>query len=264
MDELADRELACADRSFREIALCLDVLSSMSSRWPLARNCHIVLSDLQKTVRLNRNTLPQSPSRRVTTPGPRNSFQAAGRRVSREAGLQTPDQRRSPKRRRMDPDAQAGHIPGLSGDTQTHPNTNGRDQGERGPQADQPFGLGSGEVTAPGPAMDDPTSSLASAFPPDGRPPEPPVPSQPHMHQQLQAYLPPHDAPIADSPSFAALDGAGPSNGPGFEGDDDGWMAGPAVGNWDGGMPDILGGVTWESLLHVVNQDNLAWRGGFL
>lgn len=225
----------------------------MSGRWPLARNCHIVLSDLQQTVRLNRNTLPQSPA---------HSFQAAGRRISREAGLQTPDQRRSPKRRRIDPETRATHTPGLLGGTQPQPNR--REQGDIGRQADQPFGLGPGEVAAPGPAIDDPASRLASVFPPDGRPPEALVPNQPHLHQQQQAYLPPHDPPIAGTPSIAALDGPGASITPGFGGDDDSWMGGPAVGNWDGGMPDILGGVTWESLLHVVNQDNLAWRGGFL
>lgn len=45
-----------------------------------------------------------------------------------------------------------------------------------------------------------------------------------------------------------------------FGGDDARWMAeSGALSNWDSGMPDVFAGATWESLLHVVNQDNLTW-----
>lgn len=233
----------------------------MSSRWPLARNCHIVLSDLQQTVRVNRDTLLHSPSRRAPTSTPRSSFQAIARHVSPAIGQQTPDQRKSSKRRRIDPDAHAGDPSGFySGDLQPQPN--GRQPDNRR-QADQTSTQGPGEAAVLGFVMNDPAGRLASVFPSDGQPAEAVALNQPTLQQQQQIPLPPHDVPIAATPNARGLDMMGLST-PGFEGDDNGWMGGPAAGNWDGGMPDILGGVTWESLLHVVNQDNLAWRGGFL
>ena len=46
----------------------------------------------------------------------------------------------------------------------------------------------------------------------------------------------------------------------GFDSDDIRWAAQPgSLSNWDGGMPDVFAAATWESLLHVVNQDNQAW-----
>ncbi|KAK2611567.1 hypothetical protein N8I77_004900 [Diaporthe amygdali] len=248
------------DKGQGEIALCLDVLSGMSSRWPLARNCHIVLSDLQQTVR-NRDTLLHSPSHRGATSTPRSSFQAIGRHVSPAVGQQTPDQRRSSKRRRIDPDAQAGDSSGFySGDLRPQPN---RRRHENTRQADQTGAPAPGEAAALGSVMNDPAGRLASVLPSDGQLAEAVALDQPTLQQHQQIPLPPHDVPMAATPNARGLDVMGFST-PGFESDDNGWMGGPAAGNWDGGMPDILGGVTWESLLHVVNQDNLAWRGGFL
>lgn len=261
LERLTDWAIARADKNAREIALCLEVLSSMSSRWPLAKNCHIVLSDLQQTVRLNRDTLLHGPPYGMPTPGPRSSFQAIGRHVSNAAGKQTPDQARTPKRRRLDPDAQAGQPSGLhSGGLQPHPNGLHNIR----PQADQTYSLGPGEAATLGSVINDPASRLASILPPDRQPAEAPALNQPPLQQlQQQDLLPPHDPPIAGTPDIRGLDAMGFST-PGFGGGDNGLMGGPSVGNWDGGMPDILGGVTWESLLNVVNQDNLAWRGGFL
>lgn len=233
----------------------------MSSRWPLAKNCHIVLSDLQQTVRLNRDTLLHGQSPGVPTSGPRSTFQAIGRHGSHAVGEQSPDQIRTPKRRRIESDAQAGHPSGIySGDLQPHPN--GRQDDIR-QQADQAYFPGSSEAAALGSAINDPTSRLASVLPSEGQPAQAPSLNQPLLQPHQQVPLPPHDPPIAGTPDVRGLDAMGFST-PGFGSGDDGLMGGPSVGNWDGGMPDILGGVTWESLLNVVNQDNLAWRGGFL
>ncbi|KAI7779772.1 fungal specific transcription factor [Diaporthe eres] len=244
-----------------EIALCLDVLSSMSSRWPLAKNCHIVLSDLQQTVRLNRDTLLHGPLHGMPTPGHRISSQAIGRHVSRTVGEQTLDHTRTPKRRRIGPDAQAGQSSGLySGDLQSQPN------GPLGTrrQADQTYSPGPSEAAALGSVINDPASRLASVHPPERQPAGAPALNHPPSQQlHQQELLPPHDPPITGTPDIRGLDAMGFST-PGFGSGDDSLMGRPSVGNWDGGMPDILGGVTWGSLLNVVNQDNLAWRGGFL
>ncbi|GAW24717.1 hypothetical protein ANO14919_143080 [Xylariales sp. No.14919] len=47
-------QLYPADKSQMEIGLCLDALESISYRWPLARNCHVVLSDLHRAVQKER------------------------------------------------------------------------------------------------------------------------------------------------------------------------------------------------------------------
>lgn len=244
-----------------EIALCLDVLSSMSSRWPLAKNCHIVLSDLQQTVRLNRDTPLHGPLHVVPTPGHRISSQATGRHVSHTVGEQTIDQTRTPKRRRIDPDAQAGQSSGLySGDLQSQPN------GPHGTrrEGDQTYSPGPSEAAALGSVINDSASTLASVLPPERQTAGAPALYRPPSQQlQQQDLLPPPDPPISGKTDIRGLDAVGFST-PGFGNGDDGLMGGPSVGNWDGGMPDILGGITWESLLNVVNQDNLAWRGGFL
>lgn len=232
----------------------------MSGRWPLAKNCHIVLSDLQQTVRLNRDTLLHGSSHRMLTPGPRSSPQATGRHTPRSVGGQTPDQTRASKRRRIHPHAQPSHPSRFSsGDLQPHPN--GLHDIRR--QADHPYSPGPGEAAASGSAMDNPTNGLASVFPLDIQPTEAPALNQPPLQQHGPPSYPAQAPPIAGTPDVRGLDAMGFSA-PGFGSGDDGLMGGPSVGNWDGGMPDILGGVTWESLLNVVNQDNLAWRGGFL
>jgi hypothetical protein len=51
---------------------------------------------------------------------------------------------------------------------------------------------------------------------------------------------------------------------PNFGGDDIQWMNLSSVGNWNGGMPDILRGATWGSLLQVVKQYSITWDGQFL
>lgn len=233
----------------------------MSSRWPLARNCHIVLSDLQQTVRLNRHSPLHRPSHGTTASGPRSSFQAVGRHVPHTVGAETPDQSRSSKRRRIDPDLHAGHSSGdYSGGLSPRPN--GR-QDEAMRQADQTCAPGPGEAAGPGPVMNGPTSRIPSVLPPAGQPAEPPALNHTPLHQQQQNSLSPLVNPIAVTPELRGLDAMGISN-PGYGSNDDPWMGGHSVGNWDGGMPDMIGGLTWESLLDVVNQDNLAGRGGFL
>lgn len=161
----------------------------------------------------------------------------------------------------MDPDTPAGH-PSRSYSGHLQPQPNGQQYDISRP-ADQTPAPPSGGPAALGSVMNDATPSrLASAFPAQGQPGEAPGLNQVPLQQQ-QILLPPHGAPTAATPDVRGLDVMGLSA-PEFGGDGDDWMGGPAMGNWDGGMPDILGGVTWESLLHVVNQDNLAGRGGFL
>lgn len=224
----------------------------------MARNCHIVLSDLQQTVRLNRDTPLHSPSHGVLDSRRSSSFRATGRQLSHAAGDQTPDQSSSSKRRRIDPDTHAGRpFDFYSGGLQ--PQRKGsRDEIRR--QVDQTCAPGSGEAAALNSVIDDPASRLTSEFPSDGQPIEPLALNQPHLQQEQPISLPPHGAPIAVTPGLDAMG----SSMPGFGSNDNGQMGGSTVGNWDGGMLDILGGVTWESLLDVVDQDNLAWRGGFL
>lgn len=233
----------------------------MSSRWPLARNCHIVLSDLQQTVRLNRHTPIHSSSHGTPAPGLRNSFQAVGRHAPRTVGGETPDQSRSSKRRRIDPDSRPGHSSvDYSGGLSPHPN--GR-QDEVIRQADQNCAPGAGEEAGSGPFMIVPASRTPSVFPAAGQLAEPLALNQTPLHQQQPNSSSLLDNPIALTPDVRGLDAMGSSN-PGYGGNDDPWMGGHSVGNWDGGMPDMIGGLTWESLLDVVNQDNLAGRGGFL
>ncbi|KAF2971747.1 hypothetical protein GQX73_g1857 [Xylaria multiplex] len=38
------------------------------------------------------------------------------------------------------------------------------------------------------------------------------------------------------------------------------WQGTPGVGSWNGGMPDIFSGATWESLLDIINQDTVDWN----
>lgn len=111
--------------------------------------------------------------------------------------------------------------------------------------------------------MNDPASRTPSVFPPTGQPAEPLALNQTPLHQQPQNFLSPLDNPISMTPDVRGLDAMRSSN-LGYGNNDDPWMGGHSVGNWDGGMPDMIGGLTWESLLDVVNQDNLAGRGGFL
>ncbi|KAH7324781.1 hypothetical protein B0I35DRAFT_170004 [Stachybotrys elegans] len=40
-----------------------------------------------------------------------------------------------------------------------------------------------------------------------------------------------------------------------------GWV--PEIGHWDGGLPDVLGGVTWESLLQTLDHENFYAEGSF-
>lgn len=233
----------------------------MSSRWPLARNCHIVLSDLQQTVRLNRHKPLHSPSHGTPVSGLRSSFQAIDRHVPHTVGGENPDESRSRKRRRIDPDSRAGHssddyLSGLS------PHPNGR-QDDAMRQADQTCTPGPGKAAGQGPVMNGPASRISSVFPPAGQSAEPPALNQTPLNQQQQNTLSPLDNPIAMAPDVRGLDAMGSSN-PVYGSNDDPWMGGHSVGNWDGGMPDMIGGLTWESLLDVVNQDNLAGRGGFL
>ncbi|KAI0535053.1 fungal-specific transcription factor domain-containing protein [Xylaria digitata] len=49
-------QLYPADKSQMEIGHCLDALESISRRWPLAKNCHAVLSDLQRVVQQERGS----------------------------------------------------------------------------------------------------------------------------------------------------------------------------------------------------------------
>lgn len=54
-----------------EVGLCLNVLAGMSRRLPLARNCHVVLSDLHQTIQRSMHSSTHSPSvrGRPFTPG---------------------------------------------------------------------------------------------------------------------------------------------------------------------------------------------------
>lgn len=130
-------------------------------------------------------------------------------------------------------------------------------------QADHTCAPGPREGAGSDSVMNGPTSGIPSVFPPAGQPAEPPALNQTPLHQQQQKSLSPLNDSIALTPDIRGLDAMISSN-PGYGSNDDSWMGGHSVGNWDGGMPDMIGGLTWESLLDVVNQDNLAGRGGFL
>ncbi|KFA45403.1 hypothetical protein S40293_09882 [Stachybotrys chartarum IBT 40293] len=83
-----------------EIALCLEVLAELSARWSLARNCHIVLTDLLQMLQQNTYSLQQtSPlSGFPSMSGVR--FRSRTRDVSQSDGGSKNDDMRTAKRRR--------------------------------------------------------------------------------------------------------------------------------------------------------------------
>lgn len=218
---------------------------SISSRWPAARNCHVVLSDLEQTLLRNRYAATRSPGLQTLPYEPVSSTEVPGQQVpnvaNRSAG---PDG--SLKRRRTDSNPQPSHSLQLQpSDLWLPPNA---DQSDLRTQVNQPC-MHTGDPTAPqgGILLQ---SGQSSWLPPRHQPGQP--------QQPMSAGSQP--TPIATSESSRDFDTAGFQTSR-LRAEDTPWTSVLAAGNWDGGMPDILGGATWESLFHIFNQGNVSWDG---
>lgn len=240
--------------TFREINLCLEVLSAMSSRWPLARNCHTVLSDLQQTFGGNKDaaedlfTLPRNPL-----------FASTDRAQPLEGD---PDyELPSSKKRRLDADVHPRQTTGdhaLGREPVLKQNIDGLGQSIN---QGRPSVL---DVSYPGPSSSEVRHGAEGLTQTGilGGNRSHAVPS--HERSQHLATVSPFRGG-ADDPLFGPIPASGhpetseqiPTSNFDF---DSTWMTGSSVfGNWDGGMPDVFAGATWESLLNVINHDSLSW-----
>lgn len=98
----------------------------------------------------------------------------------------------------------------------------------------------------------------------DGR-----VVPEPSFHQYGQQQGSHQQAPPGSGPpQFAdpsVIQGVDMTGFPGADvGDGAEWAQFPGLGGWNNGMVDVLHGATWESLIHVVNQDHLDLNGQYL
>lgn len=88
----------------------------------------------------------------------------------------------------------------------------------------------------------------------------------PPFNQRQQQYEPlPTGTGTATNPSTTSGAGFGfsdPIQGNGSSGAP--WTNLSDLSGWDSGMPDILHGVTWESLLQTVSEENIEWDGQVL
>lgn len=166
--------------------MCLDVLLTMSKQWKVAKNCHAVLSDLQRA--FNDTTRPVT-NRPLNIPGPLSNPESPGF-VAQEiiGGRSLTDNSQQGPRKRTRLDSGATNYADLGpGST---------DNANRPEQA----------------AFQNPAT----------------IPSGSRSHIGLNDFE--GSAFMTDNPS--------------------------GLGNWDSGMPDLLAGITWESLLAGVNHDD--------
>jgi hypothetical protein len=245
--------------------LCLEVLSAMSGRWRPARNCHTVLSDLQQTFETNKDSTENPPQGgSASTAKDRHSICAPNDRppVLEHA---TDHRQVAHKRRRMDSDMQPSQ-PGATYPTSPELGSNGNMD-----RLEQPMNQDStSETNVPGvavstaSAMWSPLDRNHSSFLPRDQPNAAPSPDESHQPFTKASFQRSNDNASSDvMPGLGGSGTTGQMATYGF-GDDTSWMAeSGALSNWDSGMPDVFAGATWESLLHVVSQDNLTWDDVF-
>lgn len=166
--------------------MCLDVLLAMSKQWKVAKNCHAVLSDLQRA--FNDTTSPVMKRPLNISDSLSNPVSTGFVEQDIVEGRSSTDNSQQGPHKRTRLDSGTANYPDLG--PRSTENTNGPDQAaiqhpEILPSGSRSYsGLGDFE---------------GSAF-------------------------------MTDNPS--------------------------GLGNWDSGMPDLLAGITWESLLAGVNHDD--------
>lgn len=245
-----------------EIALCLDVLGGMSSQWPLARNCHVVLSDLQQTLQRSMHPFTRSPRVRGRSSTPGNTSQP-NQNCQQVAESGSPDRVNRSKRKRTDHDAPTGHISRARLDGPL-PQMNVRPS-----HIDRQFDrLRTSGLCEPRPVEvdTDRRTSITPLFPSSertglnfqGNQPSYQLPQQQHGSPPALQHDPIAIAPRAGGTGLTAFPPSGVGD------DATAQMGLHNLSDWDGGMPDLLGGATWESLLNVISRDNLGLDDQFL
>ncbi|GAW24718.1 hypothetical protein ANO14919_143090 [Xylariales sp. No.14919] len=79
----------------------------------------------------------------------------------------------------------------------------------------------------------------------------------PGQHSREQEFTPSH---LYDNHTNTVQNGDTGLTAPRVDRTTADWQGTPGVGSWNSGMPDIFGGATWESLLDIINQDNVDWN----
>ncbi len=242
---------------------CLEVLSAMSSRWCLARNCHTVLSDLQHTLQENRDPVDNSSFEEPITAANSHFQPSIGNEVHRYLQHSADHAQSSRKRRRSDSGIQPSQPV-----TSYHANSQSRVSQSPREHEQLADSTSSSHLSLAAPltqTLEGSASSTPSVLARGGR-----CNANSFLNRPRHSF----DADAAqqsnyDAASISILPDQGGPDAMGVSmpalGDDSSWradLAGPS--NWDSGMPDIFAGATWESLLHAVDQDNLGWDGPFL
>ncbi|KAI9150834.1 putative transcriptional regulatory protein [Paramyrothecium foliicola] len=244
-----------AEKGQSEIAMCLDVLAAISHCWPLARNCRAVLSELQQTLQQNKNRRPDGSLMETTLPRTSTSSEFTNRQFLRDPRNPSPQHLRTPKRRRIYSDVETNQTPDS---TNSRYQRNANQSEFRRPTTQLPS-------SGPG-GIDGSTGRLAPMANENWQTTRAPTFEEYGQSQNQQGQNEPttQQAPMT-TPEIRGLDVTGyPDLRP--EDDYTQWVNAPSMGNWNGGMPDILGGATWESLIHAINDNDIGWDGdlGFL
>lgn len=203
------------------------------------------------------HSFTRSPSARCRSSTPGSTSQP-NRNCPQVAESDSPDRANRSKRKRTDYGALTGPISrarldGLLPQVNVRPTDIDR-QFHR-PCASEPCKSGPVEVDTDG------RTSTTPLFPSrertghnyQGNQPSYQLPQQRHQAPLALQHDPIAIAPYAGGTGLTAFPPSGVGD------DATAQMALHNLGDWDGGMPDLLGGATWESLLHVINRDNLGW-----
>ncbi|KAI0157373.1 hypothetical protein GGR57DRAFT_64993 [Xylariaceae sp. FL1272] len=229
-----------ANKSQTEIALCLDILEDMANRWPLAKNCRHALTDLKEMTQSKRKHASdhENYKRQHIDPKPSTSHAPRTNAPVQTAGLYTPrgasDYMRRLGQDGISPKGGATTVIAHAEPNQTTSNNSsltieGRLSANASAERDRRR-----QDLLQGPTLSQLERTQArSEFPP--------------TNNALEEMVP--------------KDGVNAIQGTWYGGYGPDYQNGLHTGNWDSGMSDIFGGMTWDSLLNVVNQDGLYWNG---
>lgn len=222
----------------REINVCLRILSGLSKRWPLAKNCHTVLSDLHETVRRSDELARQARQSISISAGSLNKYGQFGNdkeghksfeRPAKRVRLSTDDHRR----KMTEPQSEAAA---------TSPSQTRCIQGQKA-HASGSNNLASNleRTSNEGDFDSTPGTRSSDAFDNSQR-------------QDLPNSTPFPNSTTQSGGGFIASPDINQGSDNGFQ-----WTSVPGLSGWDCGMPDLLHGVTWESLFQTVSEENLGW-----
>ncbi|KAH8901109.1 hypothetical protein GQ53DRAFT_674272 [Thozetella sp. PMI_491] len=241
-----------AEKGQDEIGQCLEVLSAMSDRWHVAKNCYTVLSDLQRILEEDKLSA-NNPHTIESTPLAGGLDRGFDQQSARQESTYTPhDAHNSRKRRRTISQTATGeernrHYIHVQDRLRVDPNRFGP------PPISTPSTDPSGAVfhQPSFPDLSDGTMHFSLS---QGGQENPNY--LPGTHRASQDALPVDGRPNSGTPGVLNIPG------PRFGGTDAPWLADPTrLSGWDGGMPDLLAGATWESLLQAIDQADLGWGG---